>query len=251
MTLTLYGVDVWAGMLVFARIGTMMMLLPALGEAAVPARIRLTFALLVAAVIAPSVAGQIAPAPEEPFAMAGIIIGEIIVGLVLGAAGRLVMSGLATAGQIMGLETGLAFAQTADPTMTQTGQIFSVFLGMMGVALIFATELHHLFLHGLVGSYALFAPGATPPAGDAAQLAIDSVSTSFRVGVQIAAPVIVGGLIFRVGLGVLARLIPSIQVFFVALPLQMLGGFMLIALGLSAGMLLWLDSMRTYAQSLG
>ena len=54
-------------------------------------------------------------------------------------------------------------------------------------------------------------------------------------------------MIFRVGMGVLSRLIPQIQVFFVALPLQMMGGLVVFALGLSTGMLIWLDSLERYA----
>ncbi|HRO04372.1 MAG TPA: flagellar biosynthetic protein FliR, partial [Terricaulis sp.] len=68
---------------------------------------------------------------------------------------------------------------------------------------------------------------------------------------QIAMPVIAAGLIFRVGLGVLARLIPQIQVFFVVLPLQIMGGLVVFALGLSTGMLLWLDSLQRYSEWLG
>lgn len=251
MNLTLYGVDLWAGALIFARVGALVMLLPGFGEPAVPPRFRLGFAILLTACLAPVLAPTMPQAPDEPWAMTGVLVGELLVGLMLGVALRLLMSGLATAGQIMGMETGLSFAQTADPTQTQQGQVFAVFLGLLGVVLIFVTDLHHVFLEGVRGSYAVFTPGETLEAGDAAQLAIDATSQSFRVGLQIAAPVIVGGLIFRVGLGVLARLIPTIQVFFVALPLQVLGGFLLIALGLSAGMLVWLDSMRNFATSLG
>jgi flagellar biosynthetic protein FliR len=87
--------------------------------------------------------------------------------------------------------------------------------------------------------------------GDAAELALETASTSFRVGFQIAMPVIAAGLIFRVGLGVLSRLIPQIQVFFIALPLQVMGGLVVFALGLSAGMLIWLDSVESYALWIG
>ena len=250
MDLTLYGVSLWAGALLFVRIGTLVMLLPGLGEASIPARARLGLAILLTGLLAPSLASAVPPAPDDPFAMSGIVISEAFIGLMFGACARLLMTGLATAGQIMGLETGLAFAQTADPSMSQTGQLFAVFLGVFGSALIFATDLHHAFIRGVAGTYGLFAPGAATSTGDAAQLAINVVSTSFRVGLQIAAPLIVGGLIFRVGLGVLARLIPTIQVFFVILPLQILGGFFLIALGLSAGMIVWLNSLEQYAGSL-
>ena len=75
--------------------------------------------------------------------------------------------------------------------------------------------------------------GSQPPVGDAAELALEATSTSFRVGFQIAVPLLVAGMIFRVGMGVLSRLIPQIQVFFVALPLQMMGGLVVFALGVA------------------
>ncbi len=247
MNLTLYGVDIWSTSLVFARVGAMVMLLPGFGEPAIPPRIRLGFALMLAVALAPAVSVH-APAPADTaLGMAGQVMSETLIGIMLGGAARVVVSALATAGQAIGLEMGLSFAQTADPTMTGSGQLLAVFLGLMGIALIFATGLHHMFLLGVAGSYDVIAPGSPPPVGDAAQLALDATARSFLVGFQIATPLIAAGLIFRLGLGVLSRLIPQIQVFFVALPLQMLGGFIVLALGLSTGMLVWLDSLQSYA----
>ncbi len=247
MQLTLYGVDIWATALLFARVGGMIMLLPGFGEPAIPARIRLGFALLLAIALAPTLAERIPDPATSAWGMAGQVMGETMIGVLLGGAARFLVSALATAGQILGVEIGLAFAQTADPTMTQSGQLLSVFLGLLGLALIFATGLHHMFLLGVAGSYDVIAPGAPPPIGDAAQLALDTTARSFLVGFQIATPVIAAGMIFRLGLGVLSRLIPQIQVFFVILPLQLLGGFVVLALGLSTGMLIWLDSLQRYA----
>jgi len=247
MDLTLYGVEIWATALLFARCGAMIMLLPGFGETAVPARIRLAFALALAICVAPALAGRVPPPSETAWGMAFQIGSEVLIGILLGGAARMLVSATATAGQIMGLEIGIAFAQTADPTASQSGQLLAVFLSIMGIALIFATGLDHMFLMGVVGSYEVIAPGAPPPVGDAAQLALDATATSFRVGFQIAMPVIAAGLIFRVGMGVLSRLIPQIQVFFVVLPLQIMGGLIVIALGLSTGMLIWLDSLERYA----
>lgn len=247
MNLTLYGVEIWPVALLFARAGAMIMLLPGFGETAVPPRIRLAFALALAICIGPALAGRVPEPAGSASGMAFQVGAEVLIGVMLGGAARLLIAATATAGQIMGLEIGIAFAQTADPTASQSGQLLAVFLSILGVALIFATGLDHMFLQGVVGSYDLIMPGAPAPVGDAAQLALDAVSTSFRVGFQIAMPVIAAGLIFRVGLGVLARLIPQIQVFFVALPMQIMGGLVVIALGLSTGMLIWLDSLERYA----
>lgn len=247
MNLTLYGVDLWSTALVFARVGAMIMLLPGFGEPTIPGRVRLGFALAIAIALAPALAAHV-PAPAgTAWGMAGQVGVETMIGLIFGGAARMLMGALATAGQIAGTEIGIAFAQVTDPTINQSGQIVAVFLSVMGVALIFATGLDHMFLQGIAGSYDLLALGTRPPVGDAAQLALNTASTSFRVGFQIAMPVIAAGMIFRVGLGVLARLIPQIQVFFVVLPLQVMGGFAVFALGLSAGMLMWLDSVQTYS----
>jgi flagellar biosynthetic protein FliR len=243
--MTLWGYELWAVTLAFARIGALVMLMPGLGEAAVPARVRLGFALLLSVMLAP----QVAPAPDDVWGASGVVIGEIAVGLVLGGVARILMTGLATAGQIVGLETGLAFAQTTDPTQGQIGQVISVFLGLMGLALVFATNLHHVFIRGVADSYTVFAVGKPFPMGDAADFAVTAFADAFRIGLQIAAPVVVAGLVFRLGLGVLARLAPSIQVFFVALPLNIMGGFIVLTLGLSAGMLVWLDRLQTFGAS--
>jgi flagellar biosynthetic protein FliR len=247
MTLTLYGVELWAVSLLFARIGAMVMLLPGFGENAVPPRIRLAFALAFAVCVAPALAGRMPEPGGTAWAMSGQLITEALIGILLGGASRILISATATAGQLLGLEIGISFAQTADPTMSQSGQLLAVFLSIMGVTLIFATGLDHMFLQGVIGSYDVIAPGAPAPVGDAAQLALEATATSFRIGFQMAMPLIAAGLIFRIGMGVLSRLIPQIQIFFVALPLQVMGGFAVLALGLSAGMLIWLDSLDRYA----
>lgn len=247
MNLTLYGVDIWTTALLFGRVGGMIMLLPGFGEPAIPPRIRLAFALAVAIALAPTLAGRVPVAAESALGMGGQVAGEVLIGVLFGGAARMLVSALATAGQIAGMEIGIAFAQTADPTMTQSGQLLAVFLGVLGLALIFATGLHHMFLLGIAGSYDVVAIGAPAPVGDAAELALEATSTSFRVGFQIGAPLLVAGLIFRVGMGVLSRLIPQIQVFFVTLPLQIMGGLAIMALGISTGMLIWLDSLQRYA----
>jgi flagellar biosynthetic protein FliR len=226
-------------------------LLPGYGEPAVPGRIRLGFALAMAIALGPALANNVPPAAPTAWGMAFQVGAEAFIGILLGGAARMLVSSLATAGQIVGMEMGISFAQTADPTATGSGQLVSVFLGVMGVALIFATGLHHMFLQGIAGSYQVISLGAPPPMGDAAELALEATSASFRVGFQIAVPLVVAGMIFRVGLGVLSRLIPQIQVFFVALPLQIMGGLVVFALGLSTGMLIWLDSLERYANWLG
>jgi flagellar biosynthesis protein FliR len=240
-----WGVEIWPVVIAFARIGAMIMLLPGFGDQFVPARLRLALAMFLAIVLQP----ESAPMPATPLSMLGFVIGEIIVGLMIGAIARIVLSALTVAAQIIGLETGLAFAQTTDPTQGQAGVVIGSFLSLLGLTLIFSSGLHHLFLLAIRDSYALFPMGGIPEAGDAAELAVRSVAEAFRVGLQIAAPLLVAGFVFRLGLGVLSRLIPSIQVFMIAMPLNILGGLLIMMLGLSTGMLVWLSYVGDFSIS--
>ena len=74
---------------------------------------------------------------------------------------------------------------------------------------------------------------------------IDAVSNSFRLGIQIAAPVLVFSLIFNIALGLISRLIPQVQVFMTGLPLSIILSLAVIALGLGGGLLMWLEAMET------
>jgi flagellar biosynthetic protein FliR len=105
------------------------------------------------------------------------------------------------------------------------------------VTLIFATDLHHLVIAGLNDSYTLFRPGEVPIVGDVASLITGTVTSAFRIGVQLAAPFLVFGLLFNLGLGVLSRLMPQMQVFFIGMPLAILAGFLVLLLVVGAMMM--------------
>lgn len=218
-------------MLVFARVGTMLMLMPALGETSISTRIRLGFALVFSLVIFPLVSGELPPLTDNLMAVLGILMHELVVGLMLGAIARLIVMATQTAGAIIAFQMGLSMAQSADPTAGGVqGAMIGGFLSMVGVTLIFATDLHHLMLAATFESYMYFSPTAPLMFDDAAKMAINAVSGAFTVGVQMAAPFIVFGLVFYLGLGILARLMPQVQVFFIAMPANIGIGLMLFAL---------------------
>jgi flagellar biosynthetic protein FliR len=226
-----------AFMLVFARVGTMVMLLPGVGELSVPSRVRLTIALALTAVLLPL--HQQAYATIELKALGPVLVmlfQELIIGAVLGLTARLAISALQIAGSVVAQQLGLGFVTEIDPTQNQQGLLVGNFLTILGITLIFATDLHHLIIAALNDSYTLFAPGELPLTGDVAQLVTRIVAAAFRIGIQLAAPFLVFGLLFNLGLGVLSRLMPQMQVFFIGMPLSILLGLFLLLLVLSAMM---------------
>jgi len=230
-----------AFMLVFARIGTMLMLLPGLGEQNLSARIRLTMALVLAAVVLPLHRGayHIDPAALGPAIV--MLVEEILIGAVLGLTARLTISALDVAGSVIAQQLGLGFVTAIDPTQGEQEAIVGNFLTMLGLTLIFATNMHYLVIAALNDSYNVFAPGEVLGTGDVAALVTRTVAGAFRVGIQLSAPFLAFGLLFNIGLGVLSRLMPQMQVFFVALPLSIMIGLLFLLLGLGAMMGFFLD----------
>ena len=225
-----------AFLLTFARVGTMMMLLPGLGETAIPSRVRLTIALVLTAIMLPAHRQAYTVDLNTLAPVLVVLFQEILVGAVLGMTGRLAISALQVAGAVIAQQLGLGFVTAVDPTQNQQGLIVGNFLTLLGVTLIFATDLHHLVIAAMNDSYTIFKPGEMPLSGDVANHITRVVATSFRIGIQLSAPFLVFGLLFNLGLGVLSRLMPQMQVFFVGVPISILIGLLLLMLVIGAMM---------------
>ncbi|MBS0248486.1 MAG: flagellar type III secretion system protein FliR [Proteobacteria bacterium] len=225
-----------AFLLAFARIGTMMMVMPGLGESNMPSRVRLTIALLLTAVLLPLHQQAYTVSLNALGPVLVLLFKEIAVGLVLGLTARLALSALQVAGAVVAQQLGLGFVTAVDPTQNQQGLLVGNFLTVLGVAMIFATDMHYLVIKALNDSYMIFAPGELPLSGDVAKHITNVIATSFKIGIQLSAPFLVFGLIFNLGLGVLSRLMPQMQVFFIGLPLSILLGLFLLALVIAAMM---------------
>ena len=228
-------------MLVFARIGAMVMLLPGFGEVNIPTRIKLSIALLLTLIILPlhRSAYQVDMSSLAPLLV--MMLHEIVIGIVLGATARVTLSALQVAGSVIAQQLGLGFVTAIDPTQGQQGLLIGNFLTILGLTLLFATDSHHLVIAALNESYRIFSPGEIFPSGDVASLATRAFATAFKIGLQLSAPFLVFGLVFNIGLGVLARLMPQMQVYFVGVPLSILVGFIILALVISAIMGTYLD----------
>lgn len=219
-----------AFLLTFARVGTMVMLMPGVGEMNMPSRVRLGIALTLTTVLLPLHQKAYTVDLNTLGPVVVMLFQEIIVGAVLGLTARLAIASLQVAGSVVAQQLGLGFVTAVDPMQNQQGVLVGNFLTVLGITLIFATDLHYLVIAALNDSYAIFAPGQMPIVGDVAQHITQVIAASFRIGIQLSAPFLVFGLLFNLGLGVLSRLMPQMQVFFIGLPLSIMLGLLLLVL---------------------
>jgi flagellar biosynthesis protein FliR len=230
-----------AFMLAFGRIGAMVMLMPGLGEASIPVRIKLAIALLLTLIMLPLHRQDYHVDMQSLTSLLVLMLQEIFIGVVLGATARVTLSALQVAGSVIAQQMGLGFVTSVDPSQGQQGLLIGNFLTMLGVTLLFAIDSHHLVIAALNESYAIFSPGETMSSGDVAALATRAFAGAFKIGLQLSAPFLVFGIIFNIGLGVLGRLMPQMQVYFVGSPLAILAGFLIFAAVLAAIMGSFLD----------
>ncbi|MEI8143852.1 MAG: flagellar biosynthetic protein FliR [Alphaproteobacteria bacterium] len=216
--------------LMFARVGTMMTFMPGLGERAMPMRIRLAIALALTFILYPLHRPLYALNLASPASVLLLMLMEVAVGFTLGMAARIAVAALQTAGVVIANALGLAFATQVDPMQGQQGATLGNFLTLIGLAVIFAADLHHLAIAAVSDSFTIIRPGNLPGSGDAAKLLVGALSSSFAVAIQLSAPFLVFAIVFNVGLGVLSKLMPQMQVFFVGMPVTIGVGFLILLL---------------------
>jgi flagellar biosynthetic protein FliR len=232
--------EIFGFFLTFCRVGTCIMLLPALGSVFIPQRVRLVLSLALSLAIMPTVP-HFPQLDNNPAIVLYQIFSEIVIGLMIGSIAKIIAMALNVAGQIIGTQAGLGQAMLFNPNTGAQISVFDNFLEIMFLALLFTLNLHHVLIFGLVQSYTTFPPVPSIPFADFAQLITQKVSESFAIGVQMAAPLIIVGIIINLASGLLARLMPSLQVFYIILPAQIALSFFIFAATLSAMMIWYMD----------
>lgn len=241
----------FAVLLVFARLGAALLLLPAFGESYVHPRLRLWLGLFTSALVATALGGRFPGPPGDPAAFVLLVGGEVVVGLAIGAVLRLALAALHVAGSIVALQSGLAAAAFFDPSEATQGTVPGALLATAFLVTLVASDGHHLLLERVLAGYESLPAGRFPDPGDLLALAAELGNAALAVGLAIAAPVLLASFLANLALGVLARLVPALQVLFVALPVQLLLALSGMALSLGGGVALALRFLERSASWLG
>ena len=234
-------------MLVFTRLSAGIMMFPGIGEQFVSPRIRLMFALSFSFILYPVLMSQLPVMPAGIPELFMLLAGEAMIGVFFGSIMRLLVNVLETAGAVISIQTGLSNAMILNPTLAQQSALPSVFLSIAGVTILFVSGMHHMLLEALLRTYQLFPVGVFPPPGDIVQTYVKLITHSFMVGVQLSAPFLISGLILMVALSFMQRLMAQVQLFLIVVPVQILGGLLLIATTIAMMLQVWI---RYFSESI-
>lgn len=251
MTLEDYlSINVFNFLLVFARLSVVFFLFPGLSAGYVPMRIRLLFALIVTILVLPIVQPYLPAQPPQVAQLLWLIVSEILIGGFIGALIQIIMAALELAGQMISTATGLANAMIDDPVTEEQSAIIIGLLNLTAVAVIFITGLHHLMIMAMIDSYNLFTPNATLFTKDMLTMAATLLDEAFYMGIRLAAPFLVFEMIFQIASGILARLSPQLNVFFVVLPAQIILGLSILMIALPTLILIFMRFLDNNVHSL-
>lgn len=229
----------WAFTLILARVAAAVMLLPGIAEAAAPSIVRAGIALALTLVLLPVLAPLLPPQPTSLALFAKALLAETLDGLFLGWLARVLALALPMAGQMISYMIGVFSVLQNDITIgtgaTAVGSLFSVTIPVI----LLGTGLYALPLEALVGSYRILPPGQLIPPQFSAEQAVLTVATGFALALKLSSPFIIASIIWYTSVALTARLVPRIQIYFLAAPAQILGGIVLFAVVATSLITLW------------
>jgi flagellar biosynthetic protein FliR len=236
--------------LVLARVGATLALLPGLGEAAIPAVVKAGMVFTLTILLLPIVEPLLPPRPDSEVALALLIMTELANGMWFGWLARVLAISLPLAGQFVGDFAGLANVLLPNPELGAQTTAIAQLYDLAVPALFLSSGLHTELISALVGFYRLIPPGTVAWVPDSAATTVAVVAHSFDLALRLSAPFILAAIAWHVAIGLVARLVPRLQIFFVALPGQIALSLLLLAAVAAPTIGAWVEAVHAGFNSL-
>lgn len=238
--------------LFFSRTASFVILLPIAGNRLVPAIVKTGFAAFISIILVSLYQNQSFPLPHDTFGFFFRVSVEVFIGLALGFITLFLFTGIQIAGEVMGMQMGLAMAKMVDPSFQAQLSIVAQFQVFIAMLFYLAMNGHHFLIEAFVYSYQALPLFADIHATGLVEQVINMVSFAYVVAVKVGAPVIVSLLLANIALGILARTVPQMNIFMVGLPLRLLLGIGALALTIrmfhQVFSLLWVQFQQDFLQ---
>jgi flagellar biosynthetic protein FliR len=232
--------------LTFLRVSAMIITIPILGDITVPVRVKGGLALLISFLIFPFVQTAAWKLSADIFFLILRMAGEIMIGVMVGFAGRLIFDGIQLAGQLIGFQMGFSIVNVIDPVNNEQVSIISQFQYLIAMLIFLVMNGHHIFLYAIAESFRILPPLGFHFSGELMQLVLVFVRNMLEVAIKTGAPIIAVLLFMSVGMGLVARTVPQINIFIVGFPLQIAIGL----IGIGVTLPIFLRVVETYFSNL-
>ncbi|MEE2872948.1 MAG: flagellar biosynthetic protein FliR [Candidatus Latescibacterota bacterium] len=209
-------------LLILLRVSALLIVAPIFGHRLFLARAKVGLAVMVSMVIFPIVDRFDVPVGFLPYAV--MMVGEVIMGLVIGYAVLLLFIGIQFAGQLAGLQMGFGIVNVIDPASHDQVSIIGQFLNILAILLMLTLDGHHTILNGLLTSFDAVPLGGVVLKAPVAHKMIALTAEVFVIAIKVSAPIMIALFLISTAMGVLARTVPQMNVFIVGFPVQLAVG---------------------------
>ncbi len=212
-------------LLMLTRVSGIFIISPFFGSINIPVYIRAAASFVFTVVLFPVVDSLGAvQAPPSVLAYSIAVLEELFIGWLIGFVAYVAFSAIQMAGKIMDMQVGFAIVNVMDPTSGQQMPLIGSFLYNLGIIIFLATNGHHMIIASLVESFRAVPILTMQPSLSLPVILTDFVAATFVTGMKIAMPVTFAILLTNVGLGILARTMPQMNIFVVGIPMQLMIG---------------------------
>jgi flagellar biosynthetic protein FliR len=218
----------------FLRIGAIFIMIPVIGERTVPLRVKGGVAILISLLLLPTVQAKLPDLHSESdagiFILAIAMCSEVLIGIAIGFASKIIFTGIRFAGEMIGIQIGFSIVNVIDPISSAQVSIISEFQYLVALLVYLAVDAHHTFILAIADSYRFVPPFAYHFSGSLMQHILVFSKGLFVTAIKISAPVMAVLFFTNVALGVVARTVPQINIFIVGFPLQIAVGLTILGL---------------------
>lgn len=237
-------------LLVFLRVVAILFSTPVLDSAAIPIVFKVGLALSVSILLLPVVAVDVNVGQLSLIPLVIAVVSEIAIGVAIGLSVKLMFTGVQLAGQIAGYQMGFAVANVVDPATSLQIPILAQFNNLIAMLVFLAINAHHMFFAALVDCFNLIPPLSLPLTSQMVGFMMNLAADMFVVAIKVSAPLLAVMLIVSVGLGLMARTVPQIHIFIVAMPLKILVGMAMMMMAMPYLTAFLIDLFSSYKTTL-
>jgi len=217
-------------LVLISRVGGIIAAFPMLGGRTIPAQIKIALVVILGIALSPLI--HLPPMSQDALQMTAGLASELLIGLVIGLAVRLLFGALAVAGDLLGTQIGFGAVQLVDPMTSQQSPLISEYFRIIASMVFLSINAHMLVVAAIVSSYDAIPPFGARLSSALGEEVLQLSQHMFLVALKLAAPVLVATILINVLLAMLGRAVAQINVFVLSFPLTIAGGLLVLGLSL-------------------
>jgi len=222
-------------LLIVMRVAFILFMMPLLGTRNIPVLVKAGLTLVLGLILLPVVEIRPAVFPSEPIHFLSLMFLEGLIGFILGLSIKIVFASIQLAGEFAGFQMGLSMAQIVDPSSGMDATLVAQLYYFLALLVFLSVNGHHWFFRALVQSFRLLPPGGVELHEGLYRYFLSLSGKMFVIGIKIAAPVTAILILTQVAMGIVAKMVPQINILITSFPVTI--GLGMIFVGLSLELL--------------